>query len=283
MINECFGKYFFCDDDIVESKKFDSDILNRGKVLYDVIRIVDKVPLFIEKYLKRINKSAKLENLEIWLSEDIILEKIGKIIEINDIETGSLKIAFSYGNDYFGDSKNIFFAYFIFNNPPNQQQFTDGVATLTLKAERNKPHAKIFNRNLRETTLDLMNKNFVYEIILVDREENITEGSKSNIFFIRKDKVYTTLVDRVLPGITRENTIDICKSSNIEIEETIIPKNTLEDYESVFLTGTSRRVLPINKIDNYNYDVNHKILRKIQSLYNIEIENYIKTVKNKLL
>lgn len=274
-MSECYKNFFFFNDSVIKSEDFDDTILEKGKSLYDVIRVKNSIPLFLEKYLIRINRTAKLENVKLWMTDDEIIEKILKLIELNKVEEDSLKLVFSFNNDYCGDHENIFLAYMMVNNAPTNEQFLRGVDTISFSAERNNPHAKVFNYKLRLATSELIKNQNIYEVVLVDKNQNITEGSRSNIFFIKNEIVYTTLIDSVLPGITRENIIDICKKNQINIFETKIEYNQLKDFDSVFMTGTSRKVLPVNKIDNFYFDVNNKTLRTIQNLYNQEIENYI--------
>jgi branched-chain amino acid aminotransferase len=279
-MSECYRKYFFIDDEIKNCDDFDDNILSVGKCLYDVIRIKNSIPLFLEKYLKRIKRTSELENVNLWISNNDIKQKIFKLIDLNNVEEDSLKIVFSFDNIFFGEKRDIFLAYMMVNNAPTEDQFTAGVNTLTLVAERENPNAKVFNYNLRKRISEIVKDNDIYEVILIDKNNNITEGSRSNLFFIKNEKVYTTVSDKVLPGVTRENIIEICKENNISISETIVPFKELNKYDSVFMTGTSRKVLPINKIDEFKFNVENNTLRKIQKLYNEKILNYIKSNQN---
>lgn len=274
-MSECYRDYFIINNLINKSENFDDLILSKGKCLYDVIRVKKSIPLFLENYLQRINRTAKLENVKLWLTEIEIKNIIFKLIELNKVDEDSIKIVFSFDNDYFGVSQNIFMAYFMVNNAPTDEQFANGVFTKSYKAVRNNPHAKVYNFDLRKNIAEIIKNTGCYEVILIDKNGNITEGSRSNIFFIKNDIVYTTIIDNVLPGVTRKNIIEICKKNRIKIEETVIPSKELKNYDSAFITGTSRKVLPLNKIDEINFNVNNETLRKIQNLYNEEITNYI--------
>jgi len=278
-MSECYKNYFFLNDEIKETQFFDDKFLQTGNCLYDVLRIKNKIPLFLEKYLLRIKKTAQLAGVNLWFSDNEIVEKISKLIEINNVEEDSLKIVFNFENEYFGKKQNIFLAYLMQNNAPTLEQFKNGVETISLNIERQNPHAKIFNLKLRENTSKIIYEKNAYEIILLNKDGNITEGSRSNVFFIKNETVYTTVIDKVLPGITRENTIEICKQNNIQISETIIPYNNVNQYDAMFITGTSRKILPISKLDNFDFEVENKTLRKIQKLYDLLIEKYIQNHK----
>jgi len=274
-MSECYRKYFFINNLVKSSTEFDDNILAKGKSLYDVVLVKNSIPLFLQKYLMRICRTAKLEGVQLWLSNDEIKNKILDLIKINEIEEDSLKIVFSFGNDFFGQKENIFLAYMMVNNAPTVEQFKIGVETISYSAERQNPHAKVFNFNLRTKISELINQKNIYEVILVDNKGFITEGSRSNLFFIKDKIVYTTIIDSVLPGITRENIIEVCTKNKIEILETKVKYDDLIYFDSVFMTGTSRKVLPINKIDDLKFNTENLILRQIQNLYDIEIQRYI--------
>ena len=57
---------------------------------------------------------------------------------------------------------------------------------------------------IRERPVRLISDNKLYEVLLVDRNGRITEGSRSNVFFVKGNKFYTGPSAMVLVGITRK-------------------------------------------------------------------------------
>ena len=68
---------------------------------------------------------------------------------------------------------------------PTSEDYKQGVPTLTYSAMRENPGVKYINTDLRTRTNRLIKQKQVYEVLLVDKEGYITEGSRSNVFFIR--------------------------------------------------------------------------------------------------
>jgi branched-chain amino acid aminotransferase len=77
----------------------------------------------------------------------------------------------------------------------------------------------------------------------------------------------------VLPGITREKIIQLCKKFGIKFNEQKISINAINKYEGAFLTGTSPKVLPIKNIDTHHYDVNNRVIRILMSAFDEMIRN----------
>jgi len=97
--------------------------------------------------------------------------------------------------------------------------------------------------------------------LLVDHNGRITEGSRSNVFFIVKDTIYTAPSHIVLQGIMREKVLEIIENCNLNLKMECFPATELSKVHAAFITGTSPRILPISHIDAIVLDVNNTILQ----------------------
>jgi branched-chain amino acid aminotransferase len=107
----------------------------------------------------------------------------------------------------------------------------------------------------------------------VNREGYITEGSRSNIFLIQKDKIFTPPVKDVLPGITRKYIKRICETMGLKVIEKSISKESLGNFNGVFITGTITRVAPVKRMKEIHYQADLSLIRSIRIKYNEEIDN----------
>ncbi len=89
------------------------------------------------------------------------------------------------------------------------------------------------------------------ESILLTTENKVSECTGENIFVVKDNAIATPSVDSdIVPGITRESIIEICKDMGFEIQEREIGKSELFKADEVFLTGTAAEVTPVRIIDN---------------------------------
>lgn len=263
---------FLFNDKILECKDFDSSFITEGVSLYEVIRIINGIPLFVEEHLERLKNSAKISSVELGLDEKTILKKIKQLISINKIKEGNIKLVFNYRDN---KTEKNFLLFKIHHKYPTKNQISNGVAVALFHAERNNPNAKVLNVELSESTSKILVKKNIYELILVDNNGFITEGSKSNIFMIKDNEVFTSPVDDVLPGITRQYVIEICRKLGLNISEKRIHESEIMNLDAIFITGTSPKVLPISKVDNNRFAFENIILHKIMLEYNSIIKDYI--------
>ena len=261
-MGECLNKYFIFNNEMKNCTEFDDSLLNKGKSLYEVIRIIDGKPLFLQRHLERLKNSAKLADVELWLAEEQIKERIAKLTNENDISIGNVKLVFSF------DKNNIFLAYFVKHHYPAKEDYENGVKTIFYHGERKNPNAKIINMQFRIAVDKEIREENAYEAILVDRNGYITEGSKSNIFMVRGRTIITSPLEDVLPGITRNVIIEVCREMALEVEEKKIHYKDVKDLDALFISGTSPKVLPINEVGGTEFNSSHnEVVMKIMSGY----------------
>ena len=88
------------------------------------------------------------------------------------------------------------------------------------------------------------------EGIALDDRGFVSEGSGENIFLVHNGKVVTPpLSSSILPGITRDSVIEICRELGIPIVESAMQRAALYVADELFFTGTAAEVTPIRSVD----------------------------------
>ena len=269
---DCNSQYFILNNEIKNKSEFDEKYIFDGKSVYEFIKVKEGVPIFLEDHMDRVVLTLKLNKLDLFISIDEIIIKLKKLISVNNITNGNIKFILNYNND----DKN-FITYFIKHSYPSKQQYIEGVDTILYYAERKDPNSKIIDMGLRKAVNAEIRKNDVYEALLVNKENFITEGSRSNIFFILEDKIITPPVKSVLPGVTRKWIFNICKELSLDIIESEVSVAELENFKGIFMTGTSPDALPIRKVNKMKFNSSdEKNMKKIMKKFNENTEKYIK-------
>lgn len=273
---EAHQKYFLINGQILDTTKFNPSDITKTTTVYEVIRVIDGIALFAEEHLQRLNKSLVLLGHEPKLNEKMILQEIYKLIKINQCNNYNLKVI---ANKLEDPQPNIFI-FFIESNYPDKAYYTSGIHTILYSAERDNPNAKVILKNFRDKIDEAIKSAGAYEALLLNKEGEITEGSRSNIFLVKDHVLYTAPADKVLKGITRTRIIDLSKTLNISFEEKPISVDFLKSADGLFMTGTSPKVLPIASVDDILYDsTSNPIVLKLQDAYDQLIGHYIGSKK----
>jgi len=269
------GRFYFRNDVLQQSTSLELLDFDNVDSVYEVIRIIDGISLFVEKHMERFKKSAELAKLSFSLNLDEITANIAKLAKENQLPTGNVKLIYTFNSRTPDISSGELFIYFIPHNYPENIEYQTGVRLILLSAERPNPNAKIHNGVLRNQANELIDQKNVFEVLLTNHVGFVTEGSRSNVFFISKSKVVTPPLDMVLPGITRDVVINIIKDQHIDFEEKMIHLSQLDKFDAAFITGTSPKVLPIAAIDHNCFDPQQIFLRQIIKLYDQMILDYL--------
>lgn len=241
--------------------------------IYEVIRVIDGVPLFFEEHIERMRSSAELLGGNISKDNSEILCEIKRLIDVNKSYNLNIKIVFSK----FNQKDNVFLVYFIKSYYPEKEIYEKGVHTILFKSVRENPNIKVLNTGLKGKINRKLEEENAFEALLVNEKGYITEGSRSNIFFVKDNYVYTAPKGDVLLGITRHHIINVCKELNINVIEENIHIAQLNKIDGVFMTGTSVNVLPITSIEHRRYNsVDNNIISRVRNSYLEDMEKYIK-------
>ena len=269
-MNECFGNRFILNGKLQSSDTFDNSLVYDGDSVYEVIRMTKGYPVFFKDHMERLASSAKLQRKKLLaepktLKRDIInLSKWDKKKEMN------LKIVFNYKK-----AEENYLVYFIEPIYPTAEQYKKGVKGILFYAERKDPESKVINHKLRSSIFHKLILDGGYEALLVNEKGQITEGSRSNIFFLAGDTLVTAPDNMVLSGITRKHILEICRENNISVRTACVKADRITSFDAVFMTGTSPVVLPFYCIDDKFFNVRVPVIETLRKLYTERAEKSI--------
>lgn len=272
---ECIGTYYLHNFKLTDSSEFNEDVFKTGNSIYEVIRVEEGIPLFIEKHLNRLFHSADISGLNINEGYCDFESLAEELIKKNNLKKGKIKIIIHFNSDNDNLEKDVL-VYITSHYFPTKKDIDEGVELGFCSASRQNPNAKILNTEARQKANHYIVEKQLFEVVLLDSDQCITEGSRSNIFFIKNDIIYTAPQQDVLMGITRSNIIDICNKHNLKLVEKKIHISDLEKMDSAFISGTSLKVQAVRNIEQYNFDTQNKTLRRLIQLYDKLIDDYIK-------
>ncbi|PKK40312.1 Branched-chain amino acid aminotransferase [Clostridiaceae bacterium JG1575] len=235
-------------------------------IAYEVLRIIDGTPLYLKEHHARLMRSLMSRQsfvdfslmdyakaCELWV---LALQEnnfnLKTLVDPATLDVWHVQSPASY---------------------PTLQQYEQGVKTLTYSYERQDPNAKILNPTLTNSAAQIRKKEGVYELLLVDATDHITEGARSNVFFFKDGALYTPPADEVLPGVTRARILTVAEREGLEVFERPIERKELPHMEGAFLSGTSPKILPICQVDELFYDVTAApLLRRLMDAFDQDIQ-----------
>lgn len=218
-----------------------------GFGVYETIRVVHGKSIFLQEHLKRLLKSAETIELAHALTEEKISEWISTLLLKINADTCNLKLLLIGGRTPEQATLWILPLAPLF---PDKKLFRDGISVITVSHERFLPHAKTLNMLPSYLFYRKAKEAGCYDALLVDRNENLTEGTRTNLLAIKNRVIISPPTKDILEGVMRNNVLSIAKKHGYEFREEPIPIKDIQSYDGLFLTSTSSKILPINRIDN---------------------------------
>lgn len=261
--------FYFINNDKITTN--DVAIFNQleGKNIYEVIRVQQGIPLFLEDHLERFKKSASAVGLSLIESDKTLTHRIYQLISINQVKNQNIKLILNQTAGLL-----IFFTHSVY---PPQDYYLNGMHTTLLKLERPDPNIKVLRNDYQQTVLAEREKQQAYEVLLVDHQDHVTEGSRSNLFIVNNGRVYTSPAKNVLLGIVRKKTLLLCAALGFEVIEENLFVSQLSEVDGAFITGTGNNILPIQSIGELTlHSTTNPVIKALMKEYANLVETYIK-------
>ena len=141
-------KYFIRDGELMPIEKFDEKLILSNNSVYEVIRVRDAEPLFLEEHLERMQNSAGLVFGSYKIDKHKIAALLRELITKNGLVEGNVKVELMKESEDFG-----LLLYFIPHRYPTEEQYRKGIRMKLQFDERILPNAKISNWTVRGLSL----------------------------------------------------------------------------------------------------------------------------------
>ena len=259
---------------------FDSGFL-LGDGIWEGIRLYNGHLCFIDDHLKRLFNGARQLKINIGKSQSKIKYLIEKTIEANKMFTdvhiriiisrGLKKTPYQHPNANIGGPSIVIIPEY---KIANSNMLDKGIRLCLVETIRGTQNSQ----NPQLNTLSKLNCIFgcleadekgFDEGIMLDINGYVSTCNSTNLFVVKNKRVITSTGEFCLPGITRKNIINICKSNNIPIIEKQFMIDEVHNADEVFVTGTFAGVIPAIQIDKFAIN-NLKcgpITKQLSSLY----------------
>ena len=224
--------------------------LLRGYSVFDLLRTFHGKPFLLQEHVQRLRNSAKALSLLVPYTNKEIAEIVDKLLKKNEAKDVKIRILLTGGNAINGigfDPHKPTFAILIEPIYPFPEDlYTKGGKLITTIHLRHEFASKTTNYINAIALASERKKRKAVEVLYV-YDNHALECSTSN-FFIFKHNTLITPKNNILIGTTRNFVLHLV-SKDFTIEERDIELNELQVADEVFITSTTKNVLPIVQID----------------------------------
>ncbi|WP_366923950.1 aminotransferase class IV [Metallumcola ferriviriculae] len=112
-----------------------------------------------------------------------------------------------------------------------------------------------------------------YFEVIFEREGFITEGSASNVFFVKEGELITPpLSNYILPGITRSYIMQLAGRLSLKCIERPVKVAELPTMDEIFVTATGIEAIPVSAVGQLDYRSPGPVYTQLMDEFNQDIE-----------
>ncbi|WP_400244786.1 aminodeoxychorismate lyase [Niallia sp. JL1B1071] len=246
-----------------------------GLGLFETFRVYDGHPFLLDDHLCRLNEALQEMNIQKSFEREEVVTIIQSLLKKNDIKNAYIRWNVSAGNGMIGLQTEPYIEpnTIVYIKPlPKANGMVEKTGQI-VTIPRNTPEGAFrlkshhfFNNTLakREIGADM-----TIEGVFLTKEGYVAEGITSNLFWVINEMLYTpSLQAGILNGITRQFVLSLAKSKGLEVKEGMFRLDVLAQAEEVFATNSIQEIIPIKKIDVYDYKgVGGKVVAELHKEY----------------
>lgn len=205
-----------------------------GLGAFETVAVIKKCPVFLKEHLERLRRAEEFLGIRQQTEE----REVYAYLKAHPIEYGALKIAVS------GENKLLL---------PRENHYTEKVWRKGFLADfsevrRNETSPFTYHKTMNYGDCILEKRRAAAagldERIFLNGRGEISEGTISNIFFVREGRLFTPEVScGLLPGIMRRYILEY-----YEVTETRIHPEELGAFEECFVTNSLMGMMPVLRL-----------------------------------
>src|SRR5262249_2897945 len=281
-------RFILHNDEIHEASE---KLLSPGQVgllsgwgVFSTIKVMDGVLFAFERHWARMSRDAALVRVPLPVDAIHLVNKWLRLMDAHRAFLSTMRVLVVRNRGGMWEA-------------PNQTRSSDVIAftsdmkdwgdSVKLNYVRQARHAasvfagtKILAWAMNLTWLEEAQSQGFDEVVLLNERDEVAECTSANIFAAKGGQVWTPpLASGCLPGITRELLLSEVRAPGFRVSEKALTAEDLESADEVFITSTTRDLLPVSRIGNRAIPNTGQAREALQEAFTRYVEAYVGTHK----
>ena len=228
--------------------------LLNGWGVFTTIRIYDGRPFAFDRHWKRLTTDANRLKIPVEWQPDTVCDRLGKLIDANQLKDGCARIYFVYNRVGFWVSEETMptVDLILYTSDLPQRKGPVRLAMQSYGRYAASPLAGVKVTSWLENVwmLDQALRRGFDEVILLNEHNQVTECTAANIFCVRNGEVLTPPISAgCLPGVSRAILLEIGGQAGVPVKEAALTPEDLLGADEIFITSTTREIQPVSAIE----------------------------------
>jgi branched-chain amino acid aminotransferase len=251
-----------------------------GWGVFSTLRVADGVPFAFERHWARITRDAAAMHVRLPGDPEALRQRLLELVEANHAFNSTLRLVIvrNGGGMWAGPSNGR--ASDVIALTADSKNWGEGVKLGYVEHARHAAcefsTAKILSWAMNLTWVETAQQRGLDEVILLNEHSEVAECTSANIFASTGGQVWTPPVGSgCLPGITREVLLGEIHVPGIRIAEKKLTPAELEGADEVFITSTTRNLLPVHEIEGKKIGRTDHTRRALAEAFGHFVDRYV--------
>jgi branched-chain amino acid aminotransferase len=228
-----------------------------GDSVYETLRTHRHKPFLFTRHFIRMERSARSIELALPLSREKTFQEVCRLVDAAGFSSEArIRITVTRGVGEVGPdpgtcaSPNVIVIVTPLAELP-ESVYENGVEVVISSFHRTIHLADAKTGNLIRTVLAQREARMAgaFEAILLTSEGLISDGITSNVYLVKDKTIFTPSREACsLEGITRGTVLELAGRMGLKVVEGLLPRSDIENADELFLTSTTREIVPIVKV-----------------------------------
>jgi branched-chain amino acid aminotransferase len=252
-----------------------------GWGVFTTLRVAEGVLFAFERHWARLTRDARLFHVPLPGDPEALRLKLLELVEANQAPNCTLRLAIVRNVGGMWQGPPMGGDIDVLALTANSKDWGEGVKLAYQTQARHSAcmfaGAKILSWAQNLTWLEIAQGRGCDEVILLNERGEVSECTSANIFIAQGDKVWTPPLKTsgCLPGITREVLLNEVRVPGYTIAEKEILPWELEAADEVFITSTTRDLLPVLQVEGKPVGKGDRTRPALQKAFSEYLRRYI--------
>ena len=255
--------------------------LMNGWGIFSTIRVQDGVMFAWERHWARMHRDADRMRVPLPDNAKWLEERLYRLIEKNQAANSTLRVLIvrNRGGMWEGPSAaERAFDTIALTAPLNDwgERVKLGIVPHARHAASEFAGTKYLSWSENLTRYERAHEQGFDEVVLLNERGEIAECTSANIFIVKGDQVSTPpLSAGCLPGVTRALLLEEIHVPGITVVEKVLFTKDLEAADEVFITSTTRDLMPAASVEGLEIRQGHAVRDRLQQTFSAYISKYV--------
>ncbi len=251
-----------------------------GWGVFSTLRVCDGILFAFDRHYLRMAHDAELLHVPFEIPRDDLRKLLLRLVKANQANNATLRVAMVRNRGGLFESPRISRDADLIAFTADLTNWGEGVRLTYVPNGRfgASPFAgvKVTSWAQNLTWYEQAHQRGFDEVILLNEHGQISECTSANIFIVRKDDIWTPPLrtSGCLPGVTRAILLEEIRASGFAIAEREFSPSELEESDQVFITSTTRDLLPVLSVDDLPLRQDRRSLTVLREAFSRYRESY---------